>query len=522
MTLAAASPSLATPEDAADAVPVTTSPAAPSHWRGECPLPISFWAVFALPSLLASLALAALAAWATQGGAALRLSSIALLLGWPATLALMAWGAVGAWRSAAGHVGYGKNPMWVGVSRIAVSLAVAATLVACGIHFVPRLVDHLQLAFGADPRGHAKATLSADGRRLRLQGHLGQGDAAGVRQAMAATPRVRLLELDVPGGRFAEASEIAAALRGQGWQTRVAGDCTNACALVFMAGASRQVLPGGRLGFHRETAASFNPLARRWALRLQAEHYRAAGLADAFVAKAMATPLAHLWAPDADELAAAGALNAKSHPMDVDLPPVEAPQPQDFAESLSTHPVWQALERRHPGAIADAAARMHASHKASAPFDDTMVAGQRAIEALLPRLLFDAGADLREQFVMLLADQLAAARAMSPGACRGVLLGDAAMRRSLPVEVAQREAAWLVDAARGPPHNGPARAPTALELEVVRRSLGYQAPDQLAALRRGYGADARDCRVAQRLLAEVRQLPLPVRRLVIRFMFERP
>ena len=55
-----------------------------------------------------------------------------------------------------------------------------------------------------------------------------------------------------PGGRVAAAIEIGQELRHRGMQTMVPAntDCASACALIWLAGARRTLMPGGRIGFH--------------------------------------------------------------------------------------------------------------------------------------------------------------------------------------------------------------------------------------------------------------------------------
>jgi hypothetical protein len=109
-------------------------------------------------------------------------------------------------------------------------------------------------------------------------------------------------------------------------------------------------------------------------------------------------------------------------------------------------------------------------------------------------------------------------------ACRNLLLGDPLAHRRLPPELAWREAEWLLGALKEVPANRPARRPTSLEFEVIRRTLGPRAPAQLASLWRPTSpASARepDCNVAEALLSELRSLAAPQRRLALRLMFER-
>ena len=187
-----------------------------AHARGELSLPCSFWLNYALPSALTSLAIGALATGIHLAGEALRAAGLALLVTWPLAVLIEAWGATGAWRAAGAHLRRGGTASWAHAARAALLLLSLASLASVALNFVPRLGELVQLAQGADPRGQVQAELSADGRALRLRGHLGMGDAERVQQLLARSGGVQRLELDSAGGRFHEARLLAEALRAKG------------------------------------------------------------------------------------------------------------------------------------------------------------------------------------------------------------------------------------------------------------------------------------------------------------------
>ncbi len=485
------------------------APRSPAH----TPQRKRFWGVFVLPLLVLGLALDGLTAWASIEGSAPTLAAAALLAGWALLLAVAAVGGAVAWRTA----GHEPATAAAWALRSAVVLGSGAVFIGAALHFAPQAGHWLRLARGDDPLGSVQAELSPDGRRLRLHGPLASGAATLVARALAAAPQAWLLELDSPGGRFHEARAIADLVRGRGLQTRAVGPCDRACVLVFMAGRGRQLMPSARLGLNRADSGAvlplFDLLARRW----QAADYRPAGLSEALLDKAMRASPRSVWAPQSDELLAAGVIGVPGQPFDVTLPPREGVGPGDHADALVSHPAWRVLDQRRPGTIAAAAARMRQAHAADVPDDAVQVAAQSVVEALLPELLREAGEPLREQYVTLWSEQLLAARAAGAAACRGVLVGDTAARRSLPQSLVLREAGWLTEAAAEPPLSLPPRRPTALELEVVQRTLGERAPEMLAGVRRpppGAG-----CERATALVEEVLRMPAPERRLAIRLMF---
>lgn len=489
-----------------------------AHWRGDLSLRVSFWLNFALPTVATNLVFGGLAAWMSLEGRSLQASSMALLVGWPLGLALAVWGAVGAWRAA--HARDGDAILWSVAAKFALALGVLSTLASATLDFGFRFGESLQLAQGIDPLGAIRIIPAPDGRRLRLQGPLGMGDATRVQHQLEAAPQVELIELDSSGGRLYEAQAIAHAATDRGLRTRVVGQCDNACTLIFLAGKSRQIMPGAQLGLQRLSVAGFHPVLGWLANRELAAIYGRAGLPENFLIKTMSTPPPNLWHPEADELIAARMIGVPNRPLDIDLPTFRAALPDDYAEALSTNPVWQALDRRHPGSIAAAAGRMAAARASGATDDAVQVAGQRVIEELLSALLSHASAPMRENFVVLLSDQLDALGATSPQACLALLTGDAAVRRGLPTALVVRESEWLSDTATEPAPDA-ARRPTELETEVIRRSLGERAPLLLAGLRRPARADTqgRDCALAAALVGAVKNMPPAERRLALRMMF---
>jgi hypothetical protein len=463
-----------------------------------------------LPLLLALgwLALSGLANWLAVRGEALQAGAAALLVGWPVLLAGALWAGARAWRAAGGA--------WL---RRAPVLAVGAgVLASAALDVAPHARGWWTLARGGDPLGALRAELAPDGRSLRLQGPLAAGGAQQVRALLAGAPALGLVELASPGGRWAEAEDIARALRERALAVRVVGDCDNACVALFLAGSSRQLAASGRLGLQRSAPVGAVPVWRRWVDGALADAQRRAGLPESFVPRMLFASPAMPWRPGRDELLAAGLLGVPGRPLDVALPQPAPGTAAEHADALATHDLWLALENHQPGTLAEAAARLVAARTAGAADDDAQDAAQRIVEERLPLLLAGASQPLRELYWALLVDELAAVRAHGPAACRAVLRGDAAVRRRLPLPLVERELRWLAEvAAEAAPAPAPRRL-SPLEAEVLRRSVGERAPAQLAALRASSGEA--DCEAALKLLQTVQRLPLGERRLAMRVAFE--
>jgi len=508
------------------------------HWRGELTLPVSFWVNNFLLAMPVGFAIGALAAWIAVTGDYLRGGSIALLVAWPLLLGFSVWCIVGAWRAASAFTDSGGSSLWAGLAKLMLALSALGTAGSALFEFAPNVGAYLRMARGIDPIGHVQATLSADGRRLRLEGPLGLGDAERIRALAAKAGAVRIVELDSPGGRLKEGEEIAALVKRASWHTRTTGACESACTLVHMAGERKQLLPGAKIGFHRASAGTVNPVLDTLANRELVRIYREAGLPERFIERTLATPASRMWYPSRDELVGAGLVSLAERPLDIELPESAQAPASEYADAMTGSDTWLAIDKRYPGAVAAAARRMAAARAAGADASEVQVQGQKVIEQHLPGLLAEAGPELRESYLGLLAQQMNAARLgpapatppatagapASPSTCIGVLAADAAARRSLSPDLVQREAAWLIAAAAAAPTREiGGRAPSGVEQEVLRRRLGERSPALLAqawqpgALQR----PPRDCERTLELMRAVAALPPAERRLATRLMFGR-
>lgn len=505
------------------------------HWRGWLRLPVSLGLLTALPWAVMLALVGALGWWFDAEGGEQQLCALALLLAWTVLVALQLWGSVGAWRAAAETAGAATavaaaaaqaaeadgNTRRARMAQATIAMLALVTLFAAASSFVPRLPDLVHAAGGSDPLGQLQIAVSADGTRLALRGAIGSGDAARVRRHAEGLAALRLVELQSPGGRLHEARQLAALVHSRGWTTRATGPCDEACSLVFLAGARRQVMPDGAIRLRRVAVHSALPFGQRLANHVWARAWLESGLPQAFVDKALATPPSSLWTLETDELHSGGVITRHERPLDIDLPlPAEAP-PAAYTESLTSNPTWWALERRRGGLIDEAATRMHAARGGGLADDVIQAAAQQLIDPLLAQLAARASSELQQELLALLGDQLGAAAELGAAACLRQRSGDVMLRRVLPPSLAQREAAWLAQAAREKPlGREPPRALNPLEREVLRRTLGSSAAAQLAALwRPAAGAAAQDCARSRAIAAAVLQLPVGERRLALRAVF---
>jgi hypothetical protein len=86
---------------------------------------------------------------------------------------------------------------------------------------------------------------------ITLRGDIVSGDDEKFRTIALANPRA-VVELDSDGGSLRTALEIGRIIRLGEFDTVVGNDqsCASACALIWLAGAHRTMVVGGRIGFH--------------------------------------------------------------------------------------------------------------------------------------------------------------------------------------------------------------------------------------------------------------------------------
>ncbi len=151
-------------------------------------------------------------------------------------------------------------PLRSGTSCQAAAEPAAAATIALGalthraaLTVPPAPADRVGPRASGDGERPARLTLAPGGRDLILAGDLTEGVAARVAAMLAAHPRVTRLHLDSDGGLVDEATAIGRLVAARGLSTYVPDACASACTLIFAQGRRRYLGPDGRLGFHAPT-----------------------------------------------------------------------------------------------------------------------------------------------------------------------------------------------------------------------------------------------------------------------------
>ncbi len=113
------------------------------------------------------------------------------------------------------------------------SLALRSLLgIAFGIERLPSLVLHDR------------------NRALLVEGTLDLGSTRALAAVLDASPGVRLVEFNSPGGLASEGLAMGALIRERGLDSMVANWCASACVLAFAGGQRRFVAPEAGIGMH--------------------------------------------------------------------------------------------------------------------------------------------------------------------------------------------------------------------------------------------------------------------------------
>jgi hypothetical protein len=263
-------------------------------WHGDYSLALSFWVITPLVVALA-FALPEGVGWLvrTQDFNPLLIFA-AIVAIWGVVVSAQVYVTVGLWRSAARRRG-----AWAGVAHVVLVLAalnIARLFVQTAL---PELSEGVGMALFDDPSLPPYAVrLMRDGAEAEVAGGFKYGMARDAETLFEGAPNLRVVHLNSAGGRLGEATKLARLIKARGLATYSADLCASACTIAYAAGRERYLRAGARLGFHRGIfAGSENAPATRQLLL-------EAGIAPAFVERAVAQPAESVWYPTDQELLA--------------------------------------------------------------------------------------------------------------------------------------------------------------------------------------------------------------------------
>ncbi|MCQ2003108.1 hypothetical protein [Rhizobium sp. NRK18] len=144
---------------------------------------------------------------------------------------------------------------------------------------------------------------------LSLVGSIELNATRRMRELLASHPGIETVVLASEGGNIFEARGLARLIRERGLDTRVDGDCTSACTIIFIGGEQRILGPAGRLGFHQyRFDAHYVVLGNDPAKEQEKDRslYAEAGVTSDFLARMFSKGATDMWFPTADELLDAG------------------------------------------------------------------------------------------------------------------------------------------------------------------------------------------------------------------------
>ncbi|MCB1463714.1 MAG: hypothetical protein KDJ90_15110 [Nitratireductor sp.] len=279
-----------------------------SHWRGVYSLNRAFWVNFVALRVAVYFVLSALLGFDFIPFAAF----LAVVC---ADAGLFAWQAVGLVRAGETHVaGHGSLvPVWGTYLAIVVTLFV----------FSPQWLGLYQRTIlkpyeepYADKMARLRAatyklTLSSDDATLTLDGDIALGATGIIGRMLDEKGSVRSLTLNSSGGNIYEARGIARLVRTNGLDTRVEGECSSACTIIFISGRTRTMAETAKLGFHQYRLDTTALIPN---VEIAAEQARDRALFEgqaidgAFLDRIFNSPSSEIWYPDREELRAAGVI----------------------------------------------------------------------------------------------------------------------------------------------------------------------------------------------------------------------
>ncbi len=170
---------------------------------------------------------------------------------------------------------------------------------------------------------------SQDGKTLFISGDFTNGTYTKVSRVLKSNPNVKSIALTSSGGIVFEGLLLNHAIRDKKLNTYASSLCASACTIAFLGGSERVAMSKAQIGFHRSrldgvasifTTPKTIESAESAGDAIIRSTYVNAGVATAFIKKALSTPSSSMWYPNEIELAAAGVTTRKAIGDEINTP----------------------------------------------------------------------------------------------------------------------------------------------------------------------------------------------------------
>jgi hypothetical protein len=249
-----------------------------------------------------------------------RIVSLGILSSWVLGILATCWALIGLWRCISTRARNGGSRVLTWVSRAIVVLLVVLGGTIVDIYAKPVWKEHVPSAFGPSERSLYRIRVLREGTEVELSGSLGFGAGADLARVLDEHPRIRIVQLNSPGGRMYEGQRIAQLVLDRGLTTYVAVRCEGACVNVFAGGFERWLGPRAVIGLqraHSETATKDD--LKRWNAEIRS-FLVGRGVDPAFVDKGLSDSFGETWQPSPGDILASRLATRLADPENVALP----------------------------------------------------------------------------------------------------------------------------------------------------------------------------------------------------------
>lgn len=507
------------------------------HWRGEYSLPVSYWIIGLIATVLVLFLTAlidevfsSLSQEFYSPGTALA----ALTVWWSICLSIYFWQVAGVWRSSNFHKSRGGKEGWATLAKIMVVVGLLNTATQLGAYAVPQF-ETLLAAFGGDKDYQPRdIKILRNGTELAYSGGITFGAAADLKKILDAAPGVKILHLNSYGGRVTEAKAMGVIVKQHDLATYTSEACVSACTLVFMHGRERWLKPSAKLGFHAYDFDKFMPSDDASAATAEAKkELRELGVSSAFTDRIFSTSSGDMWYPSQQELVEAKVVTGIAAPEAFAFSALQLNfSPDSIDRQVSKVPLFAAMKVIEPAAYADFINTYAAGARNGSSEQEIMSAARLKISAMVPKFLRASPQDLLLNFTRLMVEELKVLAMAKDGSCFAFLYPAKAnrivdVRKYFSPELQQRDLAMLESLVRASatPTKYIVKKSEAERLigEIVPRIESKHGAAALAAVANPEDtrADPEDvCRGSYGFYEEILNLPAAQSETVLRFLFD--